>query len=228
VIEHHNSIGPGLAPLAWPGPFLAFRSKTLQSNFMKRSSGIPAATKTIIQKNDPVLHLKAKAISPKDIGSPDLSKLIGKMKALLTKEKFGVGLAAPQVGVPLRLFIVAGRAFLPESDDDEKAELPTPAPDMVFINPEIIRMSRTKKEMTEGCLSVRGYYGAVLRNERASVRALDEKGKSFTYHGSGLVAHIFQHEIDHLEGILYTDKAVRIVTEKERDELRKKAAKKSA
>lgn len=70
-----------------------------------------------------------------------------------------------------------------------------------------MRLSRKKREMSEGCLSVRGVYGKVLRHEKASVKAVDERGKPFIYHGSGLIAHIFQHECDHLEGILYIDKA---------------------
>jgi peptide deformylase len=64
--------------------------------------------------------------------------------------------------------------------------------------------------MSEGCLSVRGDYGMVMRHEKASVRALDERGKPFTLHGSGLLAQIFQHEVDHLEGVLFTDKAEHI------------------
>ena len=81
---------------------------------------------------------------------------------------------------------------------------------MVFINPEITRLSRKKKEMSEGCLSVRDIYGTVLRHEKASVHAFDISGKPFDYHASGLIAHIFQHECDHLDGILYTDKATRL------------------
>jgi peptide deformylase len=70
-----------------------------------------------------------------------------------------------------------------------------------------LQSASQKKEMSEGCLSVRGQYGTVLRHEKASVKAFDFEGKPFTYHGAGLVAHIFQHECDHLDGILYTDKA---------------------
>ena len=78
----------------------------------------------------------------------------------------------------------------------------------MFINPKLVRLSKAMKEMTEGCLSVRNQYGSVMRHEKASVEAFDENGLPFTYHGSGLIGHIFQHEVDHLEGILYIDKAV--------------------
>ncbi|HEV8666801.1 MAG TPA: peptide deformylase [Candidatus Paceibacterota bacterium] len=160
----------------------------------------------VVQIGSPILRQKAKPVAKKDFGSKPLKVLITKMKKVLDKEKYGVAIAAPQVGVSIRLFVVAGRAFDEDSDSDTVSK----TPDKAFINPEIIRVSRKKKEMSEGCLSVRGKYGAVLRHEKATVKAFDEDGKQFIYHGSGLIAHIFQHEIDHLEGVLYIDKAVRV------------------
>lgn len=167
----------------------------------------------IAQAGDPVLRKKAKPVTKKEFGSAALKKLIAGMKKALAKEHFGVALAAPQVGVSLRLFIVAGRAFVAD-EKSEPSQKNTP-PDMVFINPELIRVSRKKREMSEGCLSVRGTYGAVMRNEKASVRAQDEQGEKFLYHGNGLIAHIFQHELDHLEGVLYTDKAKKVVRDED-------------
>jgi peptide deformylase len=158
----------------------------------------------IVQVGDPVLHKKAKTIDPKDINGKKLQALIAKMKRVLRDEDYGVALAAPQVGESLRLFVIAGKAL---KGDDEDASTPE---DKVFINPELMRLSRKKAEMSEGCLSVRGKYGSVVRHEKASARALDEHGKPFVHHGTGLVAHIFQHECDHLDGILYIDKAVHL------------------
>ncbi|MDQ5955563.1 MAG: peptide deformylase [Patescibacteria group bacterium] len=155
----------------------------------------------IVQEGAPVLRAHAKPVLKKEFGSTKLRKLLRHMSDVLAKEEYGVALAAPQVGEQLRIFVVAGKVFKEEGSED-----PT-QPDMAFINPEIIRLSRKKKEMSEGCLSVRGKYGTVLRHEKASVKAFDAEGKPFTYHGAGLVAHIFQHECDHLDGILYTDKA---------------------
>lgn len=169
----------------------------------------------IVQVGDPVLRAKAKALTHKEIESPEIQKLIRHMKGLLSKEKNGVGLAAPQVDASVRLFIVSGKAFVEDDETEAEEKKPTP-PDLVFINPELIRKSRGKREMSEGCLSVRGKYGRVMRHEKASVRALNEHGKSFTYHGSDLVAEIFQHEMDHLDGILYIDKATHVEDEKER------------
>jgi peptide deformylase len=147
--------------------------------------------------------------------------LLAKMSKILVKESFGVALAAPQVGEPLRVFVVAGKVF--KTEDAEKDPIPA---DKIFINPEFVRQSKGKKEMTEGCLSVRHKYGSVLRHEKASVKAFNERGEVFVYHASGLVAQIFQHEMDHLDGILYTDKAVTIKDDEDWKELREKRAKK--
>ena len=142
------------------------------------------------------------------------------MKALLAQEKNGVGLAAPQVGESLQLFIVAGRVFMKEErgeGDEVVVRKPTP-PDRVFINPTIIRTSKSESDMSEGCLSVRGLYGSVIRHDKATVRALDEHGKPFTLNGAGLLAQVFQHETDHLHGTLYIDKATELRPEAESDE----------
>ncbi len=160
----------------------------------------------ITQVGTPVLREKAKPVAKKDISSRKIRGVISRMKKVLAGEEYGVAIAAPQIGQGLRIFVVAGRALLPE-DAPEDTERPA---DLVFINPEITRLSRAKKEMAEGCLSVRGKYGTVMRHERASVKAFDEAGKPFTYNGTGLVAHIFQHEYDHLDGILYIDKAKKL------------------
>jgi peptide deformylase len=182
----------------------------------------------IVQAGDPVLSAKATPVAAKDIGSPKIKKLIAKMKKVLAGEEYGVALAAPQIGESLRIFVVAGRAFEKpdESSKDEhdpNSSTKTPAqPDKVFINPTLKRLSKKVAEMTEGCLSVRGKYGTVMRHEKASVEALDESGKPFTYHGSGLIGHIFQHECDHLDGILYVDKAVKLEEDEDLKSARKK------
>src|SRR3989344_2569821 len=124
----------------------------------------------IVQEGDTVLCGKAKPVAKKDIGSPKIVKIIARMKKALAKEAFGVALAAPQIREPLRIFGSAGKVFATETKEGEKA--PPPPPDRVFINPEITRLSKKKKEMSEGCLSVRGKYGTVMRHEKASIKAL--------------------------------------------------------
>jgi len=83
--------------------------------------------------------------------------------------------------------------------------------DLVFINPEIIKISKKKGSVPEGCLSVRWLYGEVKRSTNATIRAYDENGKIFTRGGGGLLAQIFQHEVDHLNGVLFIDKAKNLV-----------------
>ncbi len=160
----------------------------------------------IVVVGEAILREKVKSVPKKDIGSLKLKRIISTMEKALNTAQHGVAIAAPQVGVPLRLFLVSGRAFDLDSDEVEH-------PSMVFINPELLRKSRKMEDMSEGCLSVPHAFGMVRRHVKASVTAVNEKGVPFTYHGSGLVAQIFQHEIDHLNGILYIDKAKNITYE---------------
>lgn len=171
----------------------------------------------IVQIGAPVLRQKAKSVPKKEVGSRRVAKLIARMKTALKKEKFGVAIAASQVGEPLRIFVVAGRVFEPERKASQKVLGSAKPADKVFINPKIIRLSRKKKEMTEGCLSVRKKYGFVKRHEKATVRALDESGDPFIYNGTELLAQIFQHECDHLDGVLYVDRAEEIHDEPEKE-----------
>jgi peptide deformylase len=141
------------------------------------------------------------------------------MQKALDKEDDGVAIAAPQIGENLRIFVVSKKIF--EIMDEEKnkkkkskreelEEFKKEKPeykDMVFINPEILKTSKEKKEMEEGCLSVRWLYGKVKRFQKTLIRAYDENGKLFTMGGSGLLSQAFQHETDHLNGVLFIDKA---------------------
>lgn len=155
----------------------------------------------ILQEPHTVLRSIAVPVAANEIGSKKLNAIIADMKAALKKESDGVAIAAPQIGVPLRIFVVAKQA----SKQFSKA-----TDDVVFINPEIVRVGRKKEALSEGCLSVRWKYGLVKRSLTATVRALNEQGNEFVMNGSGLLAQIFQHEIDHLNGILFIDKATNI------------------
>lgn len=166
---------------------------------------------TIVQSENKVLRQKAKDISVSEITSANIQKIIKDMqKALLTQDD-GVAIAAPQIGESLRIFVVSGRAFdIDNGDYEENKELPK-AKDLVCINPIITKLSRDKEDMDEGCLSVRYLYGKVKRSKKTSIEAYDENGKKFKRGASGLLAQIFQHETDHLDGILFIDKAKDIV-----------------
>jgi peptide deformylase len=152
----------------------------------------------IVQTGDEVLRGKAEEVPHEEIGSEKIQSLIKKMRKTLAEEEDGVGLAAPQVGEPLRIFIVSKKAL--SKDGSEKQE------DLVFINPVISKQSRKKELMDEGCLSVRGKYGNVNRFTRVTVSAYNEKGKKIERGAGGLLSQIFQHEVDHLDGVLFTDK----------------------
>ncbi len=160
----------------------------------------------ITQAEEKVLRDKAKSVSIEEISSAKTIKVINDLKSALEQESDGVAIAAPQIGVSLKIFVVSKRAFeLVNIDEDKKFQ------DQVFINPVIKKLSKDKKEMEEGCLSVRWKYGNVLRSNKATIEAYDEFGKKFSRGGVGLIAQIFQHETDHLNGILFIDKAKDIV-----------------
>ncbi len=162
----------------------------------------------IVSREDPVLRKEAKKVHVADIKTKKIKDIIHKMKAALAKEEDGVAIAAPQIGESLRIFVVSGKVLTKDYPDAKEGEnIPE---DMVFINPEFIKLSKKKEKMTEGCLSVRWLYGDVERSTKATIKAHNEKGEPFTRGASGLLAQIFQHETDHLNGILFTDNAENI------------------
>lgn len=166
---------------------------------------------SIVQKGETVLRETAKTISLAEITSPNIQKVISDMKIALDSQDDGVAIAAPQIGVPLRIFVISRKVeILVKGKEVNKEELSKLA-DTVYINPEIKKLSKNKARLDEGCLSIRYLYGKVERSEKASIEAYDENGKKFKKGASGLLAQIFQHEVDHLNGILFTDKADDIV-----------------
>lgn len=173
-------------------------------------------TPTILQRDDPALREKAKPVPAADIGSARIQKIIADMKTAMRSQKDGVAIAAPQIGAHLQIFAISG-PLLKKADKNYTGD----DSDLVFINPKITRLSKDKKYMEEGCLSVRWLYGKVPRSTRASIAALNEKGERVSRGASGLLAQIFQHECDHLNGILFTDKADEVweMTEEEIKEL---------
>ena len=158
----------------------------------------------ILVVGNQVLRQKARRVSQVD---RPIQKLIEDMIETMQKAP-GVGLAAPQVGVPLRLAVI---------EVDDKIT--------VIVNPEIIKTSGDV-ELDEGCLSVPGFWGRVNRYERVSVKALDRNGKELRIRDAeGLFAQALQHEIDHLDGHLYIDRMDRSLEKLQRSEpIRKREA----
>jgi peptide deformylase len=178
------------------------------------------AIRPILQSGDPILRQVSIPVPQELFGTPELKQIITDMADTLDTQLDGVALAAPQIGISYRIFIVRYDRTLPtEPETDATAGGPSepkkPAQKVepsvgVFINPEFIRSSRRRTEMDEGCLSVRGIYGTTYRHERATVRAQTETGAFFERGGGGLMAQIYQHETDHLEGILFIDHAIEV------------------
>ena len=125
----------------------------------------------------------------------EVRDLISQMKMIMENNN-GVGLAAPQIGIPLRVITC-------ELDDKF----------YVFINPEIIKTSKEAVAMEEGCLSLPNIYGEVIRPEKIILKAINADGKKIKLKAFGLLARVIQHEIDHLDGILFIDKAKNITKE---------------
>jgi peptide deformylase len=145
----------------------------------------------IITDGHPMLRKVAKKVDLKEIGDPLFQQLIDDMFETMYHAPV-VGLAAPQVNVSKRMFVI-------DVQDDEHE----PA---VVINPKI-ELAEEEAELTEGCLSVPGYIGEITRFRHVAVSGLDRNGEKVRLEGEGLFAQCLQHEIDHLNGVLYIDKA---------------------
>ena len=158
------------------------------------------ALRNIVTKEDPCLYKKCRSVTE---FNPRLHQLLDDMADTLVKGN-GVGLAAPQVGIRRRAVIVL-ETNVPDGEEEYLIEL---------INPEIVEMSG-EQEGAEGCLSVPGEYGIVKRPMYVKVRAQDRNGEWFEVEGTGLTARCFCHEIDHLEGILFTSLCERMLSDEE-------------
>lgn len=164
----------------------------------------------IVQKENKILRGITKEVPVREIGSKKIKSLLKKMTKALAEKKEGVALAAPQIGETLRIFIIDGNIWkLKEEVFKQKEKLPQ-RPPAVFINPIIKKISKKKQLVSEGCLSVESVYGTVKRAEKIFLEAFDENGKKIKLGTSGLLAQIIQHEVDHLNGVLFTDKAKKL------------------
>ncbi len=142
----------------------------------------------IVKQGDEVLRMRAKEV--KEVND-NIRKLLDNMRETMY-EANGAGLAAPQIGISKRVIVV--------DVDDELLEL---------VNPQIIKGEGSDVDI-EGCLSIPGYSGEVERFQRVTVKALDRNGQEVELTREGLMARALQHEIDHLDGILYVDKAKKV------------------
>lgn len=158
----------------------------------------------LVTQNHPALHAIAAEVPVEEITSAHIQKVLKDMRTALDSYNVdgfnGVAIAAPQIGVSLRIFLVHN------TDRKDKDALP----DLVAINPKIVKLSKKKHVVGEGCLSVGENYGAVRRSTHATLRAFDAQGNEYERGAAGLLAQIFQHEVDHLDGILFIDRAEKV------------------
>jgi peptide deformylase len=152
----------------------------------------------IVTLPDPVLRRKARAVT---LFNPELQTLIDDMISTM-REAPGVGLAAPQVGISDRIIVVE----YPEDDEQENS----PKKLYVVINPEIKEISDESEMGIEGCLSIPNLHGEVERALAVTVKGLTRHGQSFKIKAKAWLARVFQHEIDHLNGVVFTDRATKV------------------
>jgi peptide deformylase len=163
------------------------------------------AARDIVTLPNPVLRRKAHKVTVFD---KDLQELIDDMIEMM-RQAPGVGLAAPQVGESIRLIVVE---YGEEKDGEEQ-----PKKLFVVVNPEIIQASEEKVIGVEACLSLPGLAGEVERNKQIVVKGMNRYGKPARIKVDGWFARIFQHEIDHLDGVLFTDRAAKVWQNKDKE-----------
>lgn len=180
---------------------------------------------SIVKEPNKVLRVSAKELDRSQILASRIQKLITNMKITLKNTPSGVGLAAPQVGESLRIFIVSEEAEEIDKLQKERWEKvgkewkrKTKNPEdkrewkyYVFINPIVKKISQKKIEGPEGCLSVADKFGLVRRHEKITVEAYNEQGEKFTRGAAKFFARVMQHELDHLNGTLFIDKVQRFL-----------------
>ena len=159
------------------------------------------ALRKIITLPETVLRRKARAITTID---KNLQTLIDDMIETM-REAPGVGLAAPQIGLSERIIVIE---YFEREEDEEKEDAPKRV--WALLNPEIVKTSSEMLMGVEGCLSIPGLVGEVERHASVQVRGLNRHGKLVKIKAEGWLARIFQHEIDHLNGVLFTDRAIRV------------------
>jgi peptide deformylase len=155
------------------------------------------AVRDIVTTPDPILYRKARKVT--DFGK-ELQTLVDDMVETMRVAP-GVGLAAPQVDVPLRVFVV-------EFGDEEDESVPLKL--FTFVNPEITCFSKEQVTGTEGCLSIPDFVGDVDRSVSVVVKGMNRRGQPMRIKSSGWLARIFQHEVDHINGVLFIDRTERV------------------
>lgn len=171
----------------------------------------------LVAQNHPALHEIAQEVTPEEITDGTVAKILKNMRSALKEynvEGFvAVAIAAPQIGVAKRIFLI----------EDQSPDREDPLPTIIAINPKLTRLSKKTHVVGEGCLSVPEHYGEIRRSTNVTLTATDEHGKTFERGAGGLLAQIIQHENDHLDGILFVDRAEKVIHKDEMNSAVKEA-----
>src|SRR5258706_8722649 len=163
----------------------------------------------IVQAGDPVLRRRAAEVPLTQLGTAPLLELVEQMVAAMRAAP-GVGLAAPQLGIPSRLIVLEDTAerMAPPSEDERREGARSDVPLICIVNPVLESLGAEQETFFEGCLSVPGYSALVPRSREVVVSGLTPSGEPVRLRAAGWPARILQHELDHLEGTLYVDRMV--------------------
>lgn len=157
----------------------------------------------LVPENHPALHTMAEEITPEEFANGLVEKIVKDLRQAIKTYKVdgftAVAIAAPQIGISKRVFLI-------EDQSQDQDRLPT----IIAANPRFVKVSKKNHLVGEGCLSIPDKYGLVRRSTNVTLEAYDEKGERFTRGAGGLLAQIIQHEYDHLDGILFTDRAEKV------------------
>jgi len=160
----------------------------------------------LVPENHPALHTMAEEVTPEEFADGTVAKIVKDLRAAIkTYDVDGyaaVAIAAPQIGVSKRIFIT----------QDESKDREDRLPSLVAVNPRFIKTSKKMQELGEGCLSIPDTYGIVARHKNVTMEATNEDGNLYTRGAGGLFSTILQHEYDHLDGILFPERALKVWT----------------
>ena len=165
-------------------------------------------SKEIIQLGDKHLRVVCEPNPEPHITDIKTQELLQDLDKALASQADGVAISAPQIAITQRVFVVGGMVFDKDFQNKTTDHVDPTIPNRYYINPTITKTSRKTCEMEEGCLSIRGVYGNVIRPEKITIEYYNENGEKKREGASGFLARVLQHEYDHLNGILFIDKAV--------------------
>jgi peptide deformylase len=163
----------------------------------------------ILQTGHPMLRERAAEVTIQQIETPEFQQLVDRMIAVM-RQAPGVGLAAPQIGVSMRVIVLedteqGAARLVPQARREQERE---PFPLRVFVNPILRPQAAEARLFFEGCLSITGYSALVERHRQVEASGLDRYGQAQTWLTHGWPARILQHEVDHLDGVLYVDRMI--------------------